>query len=74
MLVRPLNKMPKDIEAELKRQNLRSAYDMRPPYQRNDYLGWIAKAKLPQTRAKRIAQMFSELKSGKSYMGMRWGK
>jgi uncharacterized protein YdeI (YjbR/CyaY-like superfamily) len=74
MLSRPLNKMPSDIKAELERQNLCSAYDARPPYQRNDYLGWILKAKRPQTRAKRTAQMLSELKSGKSYMGMRRGK
>ncbi len=44
--------------------------DDRPPYQRNDYLGWIARAKRPDTRAKRIAQMLDELAKGTSYMNM----
>jgi uncharacterized protein YdeI (YjbR/CyaY-like superfamily) len=46
------------------------AYRNRPPYQRNDYLGWIARAKLEQTRQKRLAQMLRELAGGDRYMNM----
>ena len=37
-----------------------------------DYLGWIARAKLPATREKRLAQMLDELKDGGVYMNMKW--
>ena len=43
-----------------------------PAFQRNDYLGWIARAKRPETRAKRLAQMLDELRDGTTYMKMRW--
>ena len=64
--------MPDDIAARLDAAGLRAAYDARPPYQRNDYLGWIARAKRPETREKRIAQMLNELADGTVYMKMRW--
>ncbi len=73
-LKRPQNPMPDDIAARLEATGLRAAYDARPPYQRNDYLGWIARAKRPETREKRIAQMLSELAGGQLYMKMRWRK
>ncbi|MEJ2036021.1 MAG: YdeI/OmpD-associated family protein [Maritimibacter sp.] len=47
--------MPDEIAARLEDAGLRAAYDARPAYQRNDYLGWIARAKRPETREKRIA-------------------
>ncbi|HOK50123.1 MAG TPA: YdeI/OmpD-associated family protein [Thermoclostridium sp.] len=47
--------MPKDIEKQLIQENLMDAYRRRPPYQQNDYLGWIFKAKRAETREKRIA-------------------
>ena len=47
-----------------------SDYERRPRYQRNDYLGWIARAKRPETREKRIRQMLDELRSGGVYMKM----
>jgi len=46
------------------------AYRNRPPYQRNDYLGWITRAKLEQTRQKRLAQMLREFAGGDRYMNM----
>lgn len=49
-----------------------AAYDARPPYQRNDYIGWIDRAKRPETRTKRIAQMLAELEQGDVYMKMEW--
>jgi len=47
-----------------------SAYRARPDYQRNDYIGWITRAKRPDTRAKRIGQMLDELDRGGVYMNM----
>lgn len=46
------------------------AFESRPPYQRNDYLGWISRAKRPETREKRLAQMLDELAGGDRYMHM----
>ncbi len=51
-------------------ENLTQAYDARPPYQRNDYIGWITRAKLPVTREKRLNQMLEELAKGDVYMKM----
>lgn len=53
-LKRKINPMPPDIEERLNKENLMEAYRKRPPYQQNDYLGWILKAKRPETREKRI--------------------
>jgi uncharacterized protein YdeI (YjbR/CyaY-like superfamily) len=71
-LARPLNDMPHEIADALAAAGLEQAYAARPAYQRNDYLGWIARAKLPQTRAKRMAQMLDELARGGVYMKMKW--
>ena len=62
--------MPEDVADTLAARGLRSAYDERPAYQRNDYLAWIGRAKRPETRAKRLDQMLSELEEGGVYMGM----
>ena len=62
--------MPEDVMAELQREDLTGAYDTRPPYQKNDYIGWITRARRPETRRKRIDQMLEELRSGDAYMGM----
>jgi uncharacterized protein YdeI (YjbR/CyaY-like superfamily) len=48
------------------------AYNARPPYQRNDYIGWLTRAKLEATRQKRLEQMLDELAAGDSYMGMNY--
>ncbi|NLO82342.1 MAG: YdeI/OmpD-associated family protein [Clostridiales bacterium] len=71
-LKRKINPMPEDIEERLIKENLMDAYKSRPPYQQNDYLGWILKAKRPETREKRIVQMIEELRSGDRYMGMKY--
>lgn len=70
-LKRDVNPMPDDIRTRLDSAGLAAAYEARPPYQRNDYLGWIARAKLPATRQKRIAQMLDELRAGGVYMKMK---
>lgn len=71
-LKRPLQKMPPDIRVRLDVAGLRDAYDARPPYQRNDYLAWISRAKRDATREARISQMLDELKGGTTYMKMVW--
>ena len=70
MLKRPLAKMPAPLRTELEAANLMPAFKQRPPYQRNDYLHWIARANHPETRRKRIDQMIDELTKGGVYMGM----
>jgi uncharacterized protein YdeI (YjbR/CyaY-like superfamily) len=64
--------MPEDIRLALAERGLMNAYRERPPYQRNDHLAWIAGAKEPATRARRLAQMLDELAAGDSYMRMAW--
>jgi uncharacterized protein YdeI (YjbR/CyaY-like superfamily) len=71
-LSRPRNEMPSEIADALAAAGLEQAYAARPAHQRNDYLGWIARAKLPATRAKRLAQMLEELARGGVYMNMKW--
>ena len=70
MATRPLHPMPDDVAKSLRRGKVRKDYDARPHYQRNDYIGWIIRAKNDATRRKRIGQMVSELKAGGVYMGM----
>ena len=71
-LIRDLNPMPDWIRSELVSRGVLEAYEARPAYQRNDYLGWITKAKLEATRRKRLDQMLDELKRGGVYMRMAW--
>lgn len=75
-VLRPLRKreiMPDFVSQALADRGLRDRYDARPPYQRNDYLLWINKAKRDETRRKHLDQMLEELESGDVYMGMKWG-
>ncbi|MCA9939565.1 MAG: YdeI/OmpD-associated family protein [Anaerolineales bacterium] len=62
--------MPDFVREALLRADLMTAYEARPPYQRNDYLGWINRARREETRQKRLAQMLDELASGDRYMNM----
>lgn len=71
-LKRAINPMPDDVRALLDAHALVQAYGERPAYQRNDYLGWIGRAKRPEARKKRIAQMLDELKRGGVHMNMAW--
>ena len=68
---RPRYEMPEFVRKALAERGLQEAYDARPPYQRNDYLGWIARGKRPATVATRLARMLDELAVGGVYMGMR---
>ena len=69
-LKRAIQTMPDFVSAALEDSGLRATYDARPDYQRNDYLGWVARAKQPATRQKRINQMLDELRAGGVYMNM----
>lgn len=69
-LKRPLHPMPAFVHEALKQAGLESAYATRPPYQRNDYIGWITRAKLPSSQQRRLAQMLDELARGDVYMKM----
>jgi uncharacterized protein YdeI (YjbR/CyaY-like superfamily) len=74
-VLRPLRKredMPDFVRDALDRESLRDAYDARPPYQRNDYLLWINKAKREETKLRHLEQMLDELRGGGVYMGMKW--
>jgi uncharacterized protein YdeI (YjbR/CyaY-like superfamily) len=69
-LKRPQHPMPEFVRRALEERNLMSAYLQRPPYQQNDYIGWITRAKLPATQQKRLEQMLDELFRGDVYMKM----
>jgi uncharacterized protein YdeI (YjbR/CyaY-like superfamily) len=73
MAKRPTYSMPADVRSALSNGGVAAAYKARPRYQQNDYIGWIARSKLPATRDKRIRQMVAELKKGGVYMGMEHG-
>lgn len=68
-----MHPVPPDVEQALEERGLRGAYDERPPYQRNDYVAWIGRARREDTRRKRLDQMLEELTAGQSYMGLAWG-
>ncbi len=64
--------MPEYVREALVERGLMEAYQARPPYQQNDYIGWINRAKKPETRQKRLAQMLAELGGGDRYMKMKY--
>lgn len=72
MPTRPRYPMPKFMRDALNENDLMDAYNARPPYQRNDYIGWIQRAKREETKQKRLNQMLDELKKGNVYMKMKW--
>jgi uncharacterized protein YdeI (YjbR/CyaY-like superfamily) len=72
MPTRPRYPMPDFIREALESRKLMAAYHARPPYQQNDYIGWITRAKRPETQEKRLNQMLDELKQGDVYMKMAW--
>ena len=71
-LQRPIQPMPDEIRTTLDDAGLMDEYLERPPYQRNDYLSWITRAKRQDTTDRRLAQMLGELRRGDLYMKMDW--
>jgi uncharacterized protein YdhG (YjbR/CyaY superfamily) len=67
---RARNPMPAFVRSALLQTGLMEAYHSRPPYQQNDYVGWIGGAARDETRQKRLAQMLRELRAGNRYMNM----
>ncbi|MDD5038497.1 MAG: hypothetical protein PHN78_04190 [Dehalococcoidales bacterium] len=43
-LTRPIHPVPEFASSALNQRGLMGAYLSRPPYQRNDYIGWINRA------------------------------
>ena len=72
MPARPRYPMPQFFREALEARRLMGAYRSRPPYQQNDYIGWVTRAKLESRRQKRLKQMLDELKHGEAYMNMKW--
>ena len=71
-LQRRIQPMPDSVRAALEDAGLLDEYLERPPYQRNDYLSWITRAKRQDTRDRRLAQLLDELRRGDVYMKMEW--
>jgi len=69
---RPRYPMPDFFREALESRGLMEAYNVRPPFQRNDYIGWVTRAKRPETQEKRLNQMLEELEKGNVYMKMSW--
>jgi hypothetical protein len=67
---REARELPALIRDALTASDLLEAYERRPFYQRNDYIGWIMDAKRDETRTKRIEQLLEELRDGDRYMNM----
>lgn len=71
-LTRKINRLPAALKRRMEEEDVLELYRQRPPYQRNDYLGWIARARQEATKQKRADQMIAELKKGNVYMNMMW--
>ncbi len=69
-LSRPIHPMPDFVLSALNKRGLLVAYRQRPPYQQNDYIGWINRAKRQETKLRRLDQMLDELERGDLYMKM----
>ncbi len=69
-LTRPIYPVPDFVADALTENGLKDAYQSRPAYQQNDYIGWIERAKRPETKLKRLNQMLDELRTGGVYMRM----
>ena len=67
---RPIHPMPDFIEEAPNNHGQTDAYRPRPAYQQNGYIGWITRAKRPETKLKRLSQMLDELQTGGIYMRM----
>ena len=71
-LKRPRYTMPDFVKEALVERGLIKAFQERPAYQQNDYLGWITRAKRQTTVEKRLNQMLDELARGDVYMKMNY--
>jgi len=72
-LSREVYPLPDFIDEALQEDGVERLYMSRPAYQKNDYIGWIGRARNEKTLIKRLEQMLEELKDGDKYMKMRYG-
>ncbi|HSM50603.1 MAG TPA: YdeI/OmpD-associated family protein [Thermoanaerobaculia bacterium] len=66
---KPALEVPEDLAAELAKKEharARATFEGFPPSHRREYLEWLAEAKRPETRAKRLATTLEWLAEGKS--------
>jgi hypothetical protein len=62
----PLHELPEDLRLALDQQaQARAHFQAFAPSQRREYLSWLAEAKKPETRARRLAQALEWLAEGK---------
>ena len=71
-LKREINPIPDEIRKVLEEMGLMESYLLRPPYQQNDYIGWINRGVHEKTRKKRLMKMLEELELGNLYMNMEY--
>lgn len=71
-LKRPRYPMPDFVKQALDEKGLMEAYQKRPAYQQNDYVGWTDRAKRRETKEKRLCQMLEELERGGVYSPSFW--
>jgi len=71
-LSRSIHPMPAFVRKALVGRKLLAEYRRRPAYQQNDYVGWISRAKRPETKRRRLEQMLEELRRGDRYMKMKY--
>ena len=71
-LSRSIDPMPVFVKKALVEHRLIAEYRKRPAYQQNDYVGWINRAKRPDTKRRRLEQMLEELRGGDRYMKMKY--
>ncbi|MCR4324452.1 MAG: YdeI/OmpD-associated family protein [Candidatus Curtissbacteria bacterium] len=64
--------MPEFMRKALVSGGMMEKYKERLPYQQNDYIGCITRAKQKQTQEKRLNQVLDELEKGGVYMNMAW--
>jgi uncharacterized protein YdeI (YjbR/CyaY-like superfamily) len=74
MSARPRYEMPDFLRDAINTRGLMHTYFSRPPYQQNDCIGRITRAKLEATQWKRLDQMLNELEHGGVYMKMKWNR
>lgn len=71
-LKRPRLPLPEDVRQALELSDLMGAFEARPDFQRDGYIGWIVESRREFMRRKRIGQLLEELEAGNSYLGKEW--
>ena len=67
---RDLHPMPEFVMNALLTHQLLTAFNARPAYQRDEYLGWIGRAQPEGMQHQRLIQMLDELQRGDVFMSL----